>query len=137
MDVHTKEQRSYNMSRVKSENTRPEMIMFLKLEESGVEFEKHFPIIGKPDIAFPKIKVAVFIDGEFWHGKDFYKWKNRLTPFWVKKIGENIRRDNRTMRKLRSEGWHIIHFWNKKVVRQPDKSLNRLLKFIESVQLLS
>ncbi len=137
MDVHTKKQRSYNMSQVKSENTKPETVMFSKLESLGIKFERHYPIVGKPDIAFPGKKIVVFIDGEFWHGKDFDKWKNNLTPFWLKKICENIKRDDRTMRKLRSEGWHIIHFWNKKIIRQPDKALNRLLRFIESKQLLS
>ena len=132
MDVHTKEQRSFNMSRVKSENTKPEIIMFSKLKELKIKFKKHYSVSGKPDIAFPDKMVAVFIDGEFWHGKDFETWKNKLSDFWYKKISENIRRDNRTMRKLRLEGWHILHFWNKKVVRQPDKSINRLIRFLDS-----
>jgi len=85
MDVHTKEQRSYNMSQVRSKNTKPELIMFSKLEDIGLRFEKYFQTTGKPDIAFPDKKIAVFIDGEFWHGKNFEKWKNELSLFGFKK----------------------------------------------------
>ncbi len=131
MDVHTKKQRSYNMSRIKSENTKPEKIIFNILEELNIKFEKHYPVYGKPDIAFPEKKIAVFIDGEFWHGKDFKTWQDKLSTFWRKKIGENIKRDRRTERKLRAEGWHIIHFWNKKVVKNPELSLKRLFRFID------
>lgn len=132
MDVHTKEQRSYNMSRVKSENTKPEKVMFCKLEELNIKFEKHYSVYGKPDIAFPEKKVAVFIDGEFWHGKDFKTWKDKLSVFWRKKIGDNISRDRRTTRKLKEDGWRVIHFWNKKVIRKPDNAIKRLLRFIDS-----
>lgn len=132
MDVHTKEQRSYNMSQVKSENTKPEKILFNLLEELKINFEKHYPVVGKPDIAFPEKKIAVFVDGEFWHGKDFCKWKDKLSSFWLKKIGDNIKRYRRTTRKLKSDGWHIIHFWNRKVVKNPDKAIKRLVCFIDS-----
>ncbi len=135
MDVHTKEQRSYNMSRVKSKNTKPELLMFLLLEEAGYKFEKHYPITGKPDIAFPEHKVAVFIDGEFWHGKDYKQIRDSIPPFWVKKIGENLKRDGRNMRKLRSEGWRILHFWDKKVVKYPERSLRRITRFLERVRI--
>ena len=131
MDVHTKEQRSYNMSRVKSKNTKPEKLMFALLKKSGYKFKKHYPIIGKPDIVFPHYKVVIFINGEFWHGKDYFTLKENLAPFWVKKIGENITRDRKTIRKLRSEGWHILQFWDKTIIRTPDKSLKRVARFLE------
>lgn len=131
MDRHTPAQRSFNMSQVKSKNTKPELLMFSLLDQANIKFEKHFPILGKPDIAFPKYKVAVFIDGEFWHGKDFKKIKDTLHPFWVKKIGDNIKRDRRTMKKLRAEKWHILHFWDKQIMRNPEKSFKRIMRFLE------
>lgn len=135
MDVHTKEQRSYNMSRVKSKNTKPELLIFSLLEEAGYQFEKHYAIAGKPDIAFPEHKVAVFVDGEFWHGKDYKQIRNSLAPFWVEKIGENLKRDGRNMRKLRAEGWHVLHLWDKKVVKNPKQSLRRITRFLERVEI--
>jgi DNA mismatch endonuclease (patch repair protein) len=134
MDVHTKSQRSYNMSRVRSKNTKPELLMFSLLEEAGIKFEKHYPISGKPDIAFPEHKVAVFIDGEFWHGKDYVQVKDTLPSFWVKKIGDNIKRDRKNKRLLRNEGWHILHLWDKRVIRNPSKSFQRVKRFLERVK---
>ena len=136
MDKHTPEQRSYNMSQVKSKNTKPELLMFSLLEREGYTFEKHYSIAGKPDIAFPEYKVAVFIDGEFWHGKDYLKLKETLSEFWIKKIGSNIKRDRRNMRQLRKEGWHILHFWDKQIIRNPEKSLKRIIRFLEGVRIL-
>jgi DNA mismatch endonuclease (patch repair protein) len=130
MDVHTKEQRSYNMSRVRSENTKPELIMFELLKQHDYKFRKHYNISGKPDIVFPKLKVAVFIDGEFWHGKNFPSWESKMSVFWKKKIMDNIKRDRKTERILRKEGWHVLRFWDKKVVRLPETSLLRLKKFL-------
>lgn len=95
-DVLTRAQRSYNMSRVKSRNTKPEKTIFKLLKAKGYKFKKHYQIYGKPDIAFPKDKIAIFIDGEFWHGKNFRQWKEKLTPFWLDKITGNIKRDKNT-----------------------------------------
>lgn len=133
MDVHTKAQRSYNMSQVKSKNTKPELLMFSLLENAGYKFQKHYPIAGKPDIAFPDVRVAVFIDGEFWHGKNFKTQKDTWSPFWIKKIGDNLRRDQKNMRKLRADGWHVIRLWDKKVIRKPEQSFLRLIRFLERV----
>lgn len=130
MDVHTKEQRSYNMSRVKSKNTRPEIILFSKLIKAGLKFYKHHNLPGKPDIAFPKYKVVVFIDGEFWHGKDFNEWKDKLTAFWYKKILWNIRRDRKNSRLLRKRGWHVRHLWGREIVKNPNKSVEKIKRFI-------
>lgn len=135
MDVHTKDQRSYNMAQVKSRNTKPELIVFSLLDQQSIQYKKHYPIIGKPDIAFPEYKVAVFIDGEFWHGKEYEKLIKTISPFWVKKIGENIKRDRRTSRQLRLEGWHVLRIWDKRVLRNPQRSLLRIRRFLERVKI--
>lgn len=130
MDIKTREQRSYNMSRVKSKNTKPERIMFELLRKYGYKFKKHYPVLGKPDIAFPKYKVVVFINGEFWHGKNYKSLKKTIPDFWVKKIGQNIKRDKFIQRKLRRGGWYIINFWSRSILRRPEQSLKRLLHFL-------
>lgn len=134
MDRHTPAQRSFNMSQVKSKNTKPELIMFALLDEEGIKFEKHSLIIGKPDIVIPEFKLAIFIDGEFWHGKDFNNLKETLLPFWREKISGNIKRDRKVTRILRSEGWHIMRFWDKKVIRHPKRSIQRIKRFLELQQ---
>ena len=134
MDKHTKEQRSYNMSQVKSKNTKPELLMFMLLDEAGLIYDKHYPITGKPDIAFPEYKLAIFIDGEFWHGKNYKQLKQTISPFWVKKIGDNLRRDRKIDRELRTQGWHIMHLWGKKITRNPLQSLMRIKRFINRVK---
>ena len=131
MDVHTKEQRSYNMSRVKSRNTKPEILIFSLLKEAGYKFEKHYPVVGKPDIVFKEEKVAIFIDGEFWHGKNFKTLRGKISPFWVNKIGDNLRRDRRTDRVLRVNGWHVLRFWDKKIIKHPHRAIQRIIKFLE------
>lgn len=73
MDRLTPEQRSFNMSRIRSKNTKPELFIFAELEKLGITFKKHYSLPGKPDIVFVKDKIAFFIDGEFWHGKYFAK----------------------------------------------------------------
>jgi len=128
MDVHTKEQRSYNMSRVKSENTKPELLLFSELKKAGYKFKKHYQIEGRPDIAFPEIKLAIFLDGEFWHGKGFNQWKNKLSKFWVEKIESNLKRDRKVREQLKSSGWRVIRVWGKDVVKNPNKVVSMIKK---------
>lgn len=130
-DVLTKEQRSYNMSRIKSKNTKPEIVIFEMLKTKRIKFKKHYSVVGKPDIAFPKLKIAVFIDGEFWHGKNFDKWKKDISPFWLDKISRNILRDKKNFQQLKKEGWTILHFWGREVIKNPEKTFTKILKLLE------
>lgn len=132
MDVHTKEQRSYNMSRVKSKNTKPEILMFKMLRTSGYKFRKHYAVPGNPDIAFPKLKLAVFIDGEFWHGKNFSKWKLNLSPFWLEKISSNIKRDKHNRYLLKKEGWHVLKIWGRDIAKNPVAALKKVEEFLKN-----
>lgn len=135
MDKLTSAQRSYNMSRIKSENTKPEKIIFEKLRLWKIRFRKHYPVYGKPDIAFLKFKVAIFIDGEFWHGKDFTDWKEKITSFWLEKIGKNIIRDKKNFKLLKKEGWTILRLWGKDVVKNPDKAFLKIIRLLEKKSL--
>ncbi len=130
MDIHTKEQRSYNMSRVKSKNTQPEKGLFQMLRKAGIRFRKHLDLPGKPDAVLVSDKIVVFVDGEFWHGKNFNIWKDKLPSFWYKKISENIRRDRKNKRLLIKKGWRIIHFWGREIKKNPDKVLLKIYKII-------
>ena len=111
--------------------------MFSMLDKAGIKFEKHFNIIGKPDIAFPEHKIAIFIDGEFWHGKDFRVIQASLSPFWVKKIGENLKRDKKNVKVLKKEGWRVLRLWDKAVIKFPQRSLRRITRLLEQTQLPS
>jgi DNA mismatch endonuclease (patch repair protein) len=119
------------MSRIKSENTRPEKKLFSELKKAGYKFMKHHSLPGKPDIVFPNDKVAVFIDGEYWHGKNFDDWKNKLNSFWYKKISENIKRDKKNSTLLKKMGWHVIHVWGREIMKNPKAALLKIGKSIK------
>ena len=98
------------MSNIRSKNTKAEKVIFSILRKKGFYFQKHYKkAIGNPDIAFPKKKIAIFIDGDFWHGYSFSKIKARLPiKYWQKKIENNIKRDRINRSKLRGDGWKIL-----------------------------
>ena len=77
-----------------------------------MKFRKHDKSLpGRPDIVFPKERVAVFIDGDFWHGWRLPAWEHKLSKFWRDKLHANRRRDRRNFRKLRTSGWKVIRIW--------------------------
>ena len=78
---------------------------------------------GSPDIVLTKYKIAIFVDGEFWHGKDWEERKKRLKrnrEYWIEKIEENMKRDKRNDALLEADGWYVIHFWEKMVLKETD-----------------
>ena len=114
-DVHSKKVRSYNMSRIKGKNTRPEILVRKYLHSQGFRFRLHDKKLpGKPDIVLKKYKTAVFINGCFWHGHSDCKYavipKTR-TEWWKEKIERTAERDKENYSSLRSEGWKIIIIW--------------------------
>lgn len=129
-DVLTPQQRSFCMSRVKSKNTKVEILVRSSLFKEGYRFRKHTSLPGKPDIVFPKKKLAVFIDGDFWHGRHFHKWSHKLKPFWYDKISKNITRDKKTKRKLQRHGWKVVRIWEKNVYKNIELELNKIKKFL-------
>ena len=111
-DVMTPAQRSALMARIRGVDTGPERVLRSELHRRGLRFFKHVKTLpGRPDIVFPRAMVAVFVDGDFWHGYRFPRWKAKLAPFWQKKIEGNRIRDQRNFRKLRAEGWIVIRIW--------------------------
>lgn len=114
-DVHSKETRSYNMSRIRSKDTKPEMLVRKFLHKNGFRFRLHVKDLpGKPDIVLPKYKTVIFVHGCFWHGHEGCKYfvvpKTR-TEWWVNKIEKNKSNDLRAEGKLLITGWHFINIW--------------------------
>jgi len=127
MDNLTKKQRSYCMSRCKGKDTNLEKIVRSALHKKGLRFRKHrTKLPGKPDIIFPKQKLVVFLDGDFWHGYRFPQWEKTIPPFWQKKIGETRKRDQRNFAKLRRMGWRVIRIWEHGI----DRDLNGVIRKI-------
>ena len=130
-DFLTKKQRSELMSRIRSKNTKPELEMARLLDEGGIKYERHKGgLPGKPDFFFPSSRLALFVNGTFWHGKDFEKWKGKLKPYWLAKISGNIRRDKRTDAKLRRMGHSVMHVWENDVWKMGEKCMGRIRKRI-------
>lgn len=124
----TKEQISAEMALIKGKNTKPEIKLRKALFSRGLRYRINYSkILGHPDIAFPKAKIVVFVDGDFWHGRD---WENRKSDikshrsYWIKKIETNMKRDNEYTLKLQEEGYLVIRLWendiNKDVARLAD-----------------
>lgn len=120
-DVFSEGKRSEIMSRIRSKETTAERIVFQYLNLNKVYYQKHYRrALGTPDIALPRKKRAIFIDSEFWHGKNFVSWagKRNEDDFWVKKITANMERDSRQRSELVSLGWHILVVWEKDIKRK-------------------
>ena len=114
-DVHTPEQRSYNMSQIRGKNTKPEELVRKYLFSQGFRYRKNDPRLpGKPDIVLPKYKTVIFVNGCFWHGHEgcrYFVWPKNNAEFWKAKISGNIQRDAQSIRLLRDQGWNVIVVW--------------------------
>jgi len=106
------------MSRIRSKGTKPERLVFAYLRRNKVYFQKHYSkALGSPDIALPRKKKAVFIDGEFWHGYTLERRKDSLPDYWVQKIIRNVKRDRHYRRQLRQEGWQVVRVWEHQLTK--------------------
>jgi len=131
-DVLTREQRSYNMSMIRAKNTKPEIILRKLIFASGLRgYRLHYELMGKPDIVFPKRKIAVFIDGCFWHKcpKCFIKPATNR-KFWKEKIESNVKRDKAVNAGLRKKGWKVLRIWEHEL--RNEKTIKR--KIIDRIK---
>lgn len=107
---------SYRMSKIRSRDTSIELALRRALARKGLRFRKHYATVpGCPDVAFPRARLAVFCDSEFWHGCNWPKLRKRLSPFWRKKISQNRRRDKRVNAELTKAGWTVLRFWDSEI----------------------
>lgn len=123
------------MSHIRSKNTGIEQLVCRYLRSKNIYFQKHYKRApGNPDIALPRKKKAVFIDGDFWHGWKFAEKKKRLPNdgYWIQKIEKNIRRDKKNRARLRKDGWKVLRIWEHQLKKDPETSLKRITEFLES-----
>ncbi|MGO8243527.1 very short patch repair endonuclease [Rhizobium johnstonii] len=116
-DVLTTEQRRLNMSRNKGRNTRPEIKLRSALHAAGLRFRIHRrDLPGSPDIVFPAARIAVFVDGCFWHGCPIHGAKPKTNEeFWASKLARNRLRDHEVGLQLSGLGWHVLRIWEHEV----------------------
>ena len=122
MDVHDKKTRSYNMSRIKGKNTKPEEIVRKYLFSKGFRYRKNDKRLpGTPDIVLPKYKTVIFVNGCFWHGHEcckYFVWPKDNADFWKKKIEDNISRDKNVIEMLKRQNWAVIVVWECELKKQ-------------------
>lgn len=127
MDVLTPEQRRKNMQNIKAKDTKIEVLLRKALWHKGYRYRKNYnKLPGKPDIVITTYKIAIFCDGEFFHGKDWEVLKPRLkmsnnSEFWINKISRNRQRDEEINKKLLQEGWTVIRFWGNDIKKNVDE----------------
>lgn len=131
-DILTKEQRTYNMSRIRAKNTGPEVKLRKLLYAEGIRgYRIHCNLPGKPDIVFTKKKIAVFIDGCFWHKCPVcFQEPATRKEFWMKKIQSNIDRDERVNKQLKEEGWTVIRIWEHEIRKEPDSAVKKIISML-------
>ncbi len=147
-DVPTKEQRSYNMSRIRSTKAKPEMLVRKFLYAQGFRYKLHGltprpspteerrkQLPGKPDIVLPKYKTVIFIHGCFWHGHTnclYFKVPQTSSEWWVQKINMNKDNDAKAVKALKKEGWKIIIVWECDL--KPAKAAATLQKLVRRLK---
>jgi len=129
--------RSALMSKIRSKNTKPEVIVFLELKRRGLTFQRHYDRVpGKPDLAKPRKKLAVFIDGDFWHGREINRViaKHGRESSWVIKLERTMTRDSEQERELVQSGWSVLRVWESEVtkVSTRSKAIDRIEMFLRS-----
>lgn len=126
---------SKRMAHVKTKKNSAEVMLAKSLWHRGYRYRLNYKALpGFPDIALTKYRIAIFIDGEFWHGKDFEQRKTKLKnnkDYWIEKIQENIDRDLRNDKLLRQMDWYPIHFWSNDVIKYCNQCIDEIIYTIE------
>jgi DNA mismatch endonuclease (patch repair protein) len=134
VDRLSPKQRSWNMSRIRGRNTRPELYVRSLLHSLGYRFRVNLPgLRGKPDIAFPKRRKVIFIHGCFWHrhqGCRFCYTPKSRHEFWKPKFARNVQRDTETTEQLKAEGWDVLVVWECEVKQNTSELKHRLVDFL-------
>jgi len=125
------------MSRIRSKNTKAEVILGKSLWNLGLRYRKNYKdLIGKPDFVFLSNKIAVFCDGDFWHGRDF---KERLEKrgfktnpeYWIKKISGNMKRDKEINKILKKNGWLVLRYWANDILKDPASICDEIYSIVK------
>lgn len=130
MDRITKEQRRKTMQAIRSQDTKIELILRKELWRRGHRYRKNYKgLPGRPDIVFLGKRIAVFCDGDFWHGKDWDKTKHRIDAnrdFWISKIENNMQRDGKVNNALKEMGWKVLRIWESEIHDNLDLCVKRI-----------
>ncbi len=141
MDDLTPEQRKKNMRHIRSKNTEIECILRKALWKKGYRYRKHYSKIpGNPDIVLTKYKIAIFCDGEFFHGKDWEVQRKRIeksnnSDYWIMKIERNISRDEDVNRRLKAMGWVVLRFWGKDIKKNTESCIKAIEEAVFDVKM--
>ena len=126
-DVLTREQRSYNMSRIRGKNTKPELIFRKALWSAGLRYRLSSKLPGKPDLVFLGKKVTVFVDGCFWHKcPEHFQWPKTQPDFWRQKITRTVERDKEVTDQLKKMGWTVVRIWEHELRNSLEKTVKRI-----------
>ena len=135
LGFRTTAKRSILMSKIRSINTRPELLLRKSLWARGIRYNINVNALpGSPDIVIKKARLAVFVDGEFWHGYNWEEKKKRIKAnrkFWIPKIQRNMQRDNENNLMLKKLGYEVLRFWEHQVKKQPVKCISKVMKAID------
>ncbi len=138
-DVVSSERRSWNMSRIRSRDTKPELAVRSLLHRAGYRFSVHGPLNrslpGRPDVVFPRQRVVVFVHGCFWHrhrGCSFAYTPKSNIPFWEEKFRRNVVRDSDVSQILAEGGWRQFVIWQCEIKANPDEVLSRFRSFMQA-----
>ena len=138
MDTKTKEQRSKNMKAIKAKGTKDEVLLAKILWKNGFRYRKNNKaVFGKPDLTFKKYKVVIFIDSDFFHGKNWDTEKFKIKSnrdFWWPKIERNIERDTVVNKELENQGWKVLRFWSKEMRRDLSLCIEMIEKSLKEAE---
>ncbi|HLT06793.1 MAG TPA: very short patch repair endonuclease [Cyclobacteriaceae bacterium] len=134
---YTTKARSSNMSKIKGSNTKPEKLLKKALWHAGLRHKRnHRKLPGKPDIAFLKYKLVIFIDGSFWHGHEWERRKQQIHSnrgFWIPKIERNMQRDREVNHYYRIKKWTVLRFWDFEIKNELGVCVKRVLEHLKSL----
>ena len=135
---YTTKKRSQNMGKIRAKNSKAELVFRRALWRENIRFRIHVKTLpGKPDVSIKKYKLAVFIDGSFWHG---YQWERRRAQiktnrdFWIPKIERNIQRDQKNRQLLESAGYTVMRFWDHELKQNLQACINQVKLYLETVK---
>jgi len=120
------------MSSIHSKNTTIDKKVASLLANAKIEFDRYPKVSGNPDFTIKDKKVAIFCDGDFWHGYDYKERKENLGNFWKTKIETNMRRDRKNNLMLKKLGWKVIRIWEHEINNYPEKCVNKILTALEN-----
>lgn len=131
---YTTKERSRLMSRIKGINTKPEVLLGKTLWHTGLRYRKNCKsLAGKPDLVNKKLKLAIFIDGEFWHGYQWESKKDKIKAnrgFWIPKIERNMQRDAEVNFLLQQKGYRVFRFWEREVKQELGTCVKQVLDYV-------